>query len=60
MKEVLVVYYSQTGQLHDIISKITSGLNDDNINITSQQRNQHTHLHRSASVTLKLYMGVQV
>jgi flavodoxin len=34
MKEVLVVYYSQTGQLHDIISKITSGLNDDNINIT--------------------------
>ncbi|NHF60574.1 dialkylresorcinol condensing enzyme DarA [Flavobacteriaceae bacterium TP-CH-4] len=34
MKEVLVVYYSQTGQLFDIINNIVSTLKDENINIT--------------------------
>jgi hypothetical protein len=34
MKEVLVVYYSQTGQLWDILKNITSDLQDDKINLT--------------------------
>lgn len=34
MKEVLVVYYSQTGQLFDIINNVASGLNGENINVT--------------------------
>lgn len=34
MKEVLVVFYSQTGQLFDIIKNIASGLEGENINIT--------------------------
>ncbi|MCP4976734.1 MAG: dialkylresorcinol condensing enzyme DarA [Maribacter sp.] len=34
MKEVLVVYYSQTGQLLDILKNITSKLHDEEINLT--------------------------
>lgn len=34
MKEVLVVYYSQTGQLHDIVKNVVSGIEDTNVNIT--------------------------
>ncbi|WP_438710417.1 dialkylresorcinol condensing enzyme DarA [Aquimarina muelleri] len=34
MKEVLVVYYSQTGQLFDIVSNIASAMKDKDINIT--------------------------
>lgn len=34
MKEVLVVYYSQTGQLADIIANIVSTVNAEDINIT--------------------------
>jgi hypothetical protein len=37
MKEVLVVYYSQTGQLFDILKNITHGMEDDEINITYHQ-----------------------
>ncbi|GGX25118.1 hypothetical protein [Aquimarina muelleri] len=34
MKEVLVVYYSQTGQLFDIVGNIASAMKDKDINIT--------------------------
>ena len=34
MKEILVIYYSQTGQLFDILKNITSSVDDDTINIT--------------------------
>jgi len=34
MKEILVVYYSQTGQLADIISNIVSTIKDEQINLT--------------------------
>ncbi|GHC42480.1 hypothetical protein [Ulvibacter litoralis] len=34
MKEVLVVYYSQTGQLFDIVKNITSSLEAENVNLT--------------------------
>lgn len=34
MKEVLVVYYSQTGQLLDILKNITSKFQEDEINVT--------------------------
>ena len=34
MKEVLVVYYSQTGQLYDIINNITASLESEQVNIT--------------------------
>ncbi len=37
MKEVLVVYYSQTGQLLDIINNIVAPLKDENTNITYHQ-----------------------
>jgi len=34
MKEVLVVYYSQTGQLYDILKNVTATLQDEQVNIT--------------------------
>ena len=34
MKEVLIIYYSQTGQLFDILKNISSTLSDEKINIT--------------------------
>lgn len=34
MKEVLIVYYSQTGQLFDILKNISSTLSDEKVNIT--------------------------
>jgi hypothetical protein len=34
MKEVLVVYYSQTGQLFDILKNIVSTISDENVNIS--------------------------
>jgi len=34
MKEVLVVYYSQTGQLFDILEQVTSTLQNEEVNIT--------------------------
>lgn len=34
MKEVLVVYYSQTGQLFDILKNIVSAIEDTSVNIT--------------------------
>lgn len=34
MKEVLVVYYSQTGQLYDIVKNVVSGIEDASVNIT--------------------------
>lgn len=34
MKEVLVVYYSQTGQLFDILQNVISRVEDDKVNIT--------------------------
>lgn len=34
MKEVLVVYYSQTGQLYDILKNVTAPLQDEQVNIT--------------------------
>lgn len=37
MKEVLVVYYSQTGQLFDILKNIVSTMEDGQINITYHQ-----------------------
>ena len=37
MKEVLVVYYSQTGQLFDILKNVVSTIQDDNIRITYHQ-----------------------
>lgn len=37
MKEVLVIYYSQTGQLFDIVSNISSSLEDEDINVTYLQ-----------------------
>ena len=37
MKEVLVVYYSQTGQLFDILKNVVSSIKDDNIRITYHQ-----------------------
>ena len=37
LKRVLVAYYSQTGQLKEIINKVTSGLQGDNISITYEE-----------------------
>jgi hypothetical protein len=37
MKEVLVVYYSQTGQLFDILKNIVSNIEDGQVNITYHQ-----------------------
>jgi menaquinone-dependent protoporphyrinogen IX oxidase len=37
MKEVLVVYYSQTGQLFDILKNVVSVIQDDNIRLTYHQ-----------------------
>ena len=37
MKEVLVVYYSQTGQLFDILKNVMSVIQDDNIRVTYHQ-----------------------
>lgn len=37
MKEVLVVYYSQSGQLFDILKNVMSVIQDDNIRITYHQ-----------------------
>lgn len=37
MKEVLVIYYSQTGQLSDILKNIVSIVKDDRVNITYHQ-----------------------
>lgn len=34
MKEVLIIYYTQTGQLFDIIENITNSLKDENTNFT--------------------------
>jgi len=34
MKEVLVVYYSQTGQLYDIVKNVVSTIDDASVNIT--------------------------
>jgi hypothetical protein len=34
MKEVLVIYYSQTGQLFDILKNISSSISDANVNIS--------------------------
>ncbi len=34
MKEVLVIYYSQTGQLFDILKNIVSTISDENVNIS--------------------------
>lgn len=34
MKEVLVIYYSQTGQLFDIVSNLASAIDDDDIKVT--------------------------
>ncbi len=34
MKEILVIYYSQTGQLFDILKNISSTLSDENVNIS--------------------------
>ncbi|WP_310992952.1 dialkylrecorsinol condensing enzyme DarA [Aequorivita marina] len=34
MKEVLIIYYSQTGQLTDILKRIASTLSDEKVNIT--------------------------
>ena len=34
MKQVLVVYYSQTGQLFDILKNVSATLSDENVNIT--------------------------
>lgn len=34
MKEVLVIYYSQTGQLHDILKNITNTLKNEDVNIS--------------------------
>lgn len=34
MKEILVIYYSQTGQLFDIVSNIVSTVKDENVNIS--------------------------
>lgn len=33
-KEILILYYSQTGQLFDILKNVASQIEDDNINIT--------------------------
>jgi len=37
MKEVLVVYYSQTGQLFDILKNVVSTIEDSDVNITYHQ-----------------------
>ena len=37
MKEVLVVYYSQTGQLLDILKNVVSTIRDENVHITYHQ-----------------------
>src|SRR5690625_1924577 len=37
MKEVLVLYYSQTGQLYDILEKITSGISAEPVRVTFQE-----------------------
>lgn len=34
MKEVLIIYYSQTGQLYDILKNVASTLTDEGVNIT--------------------------
>ncbi|SRX52916.1 hypothetical protein [Aequorivita sp. CIP111184] len=34
MKEVLIIYYSQTGQLFDILKNISSTISDENVNIS--------------------------
>src|SRR5690554_1773638 len=34
MKEILVIYYSQTGQLFDILRNIASTISDENVNIS--------------------------
>lgn len=37
MKEVLIIYYSQSGQLTDILKSIASTITDQNVNITYHQ-----------------------
>jgi hypothetical protein len=34
MKEILIIYYSQTGQLFDILKNIASTISDENVNIS--------------------------